>query len=224
MYLNEINKESSIQISVGIGLQVLEFNTKVCEVLENGVFAEPIMKEEKMLGFGTKGLVIQIFAVNQADSKVYQFNHVQIRNVKTSEGNLFHEITCKSEGRPVNRRNACRVWLGLDGEMQVGLGKKSYNVLIKDISVNGIAFVCRSDVAVDLGSVVRLTFFDDTTKTKFNIGSIVVRSEQLEQYKVMYGCKLNQESTAISKYVNDKQREKLRATRSLHAIPLEKKK
>ena len=45
----------------------------------------------------------------------------------------------------------------------------------------------------------------------------------MENYRIMYGCKLNQESSAISKYINEKQREKLRATRTINAIPLDKK-
>ena len=223
MYLNEIENESVIQISVGIGMQVLEFSTKVMEIKEQSIYAEPIMRDDKIVGFSTKGLIINICVVNKSDMKAYQFNNVAIKNIKTPDGNLFHEIFAKMPGKIVNRRNACRVWLGIDGIAQIGLNKKTYEVIIKDISVSGIAFICREDVVASPGMVVHLSFTDENTKTKFNIGAIIVRSEEMENYRIMYGCKLNQESNAISKYVNEKQREKLRATRTINAIPLDKK-
>ncbi len=224
MYLFEVENESTIQISVGIGIQVLEFNTKVLEIKEQSIYAEPIMRDDKILGFSTKGLVINICVVNLADMKAYQFNNVTIRNIKTPDGNLYHEITAKMPGIIVNRRNACRVWLGFEGIAQIGLNKKTYDVIIKDLSVSGIAFICKEEISVSPGTVVHLSFADDVTKTKFSLGAIIVRSEDMDNYRIMYGCKLNQESSAISKYVNDKQREKLRATRTVNAIPLDKNK
>lgn len=223
MYLNEVENESTIQISVGIGMQVLEFNTKIMAIKDQSIYAEPIMRDDKIVGFSTKGLIINICVVNKSDMKAYQFNNVIIKNIKTREGKLFHEIFAKMPGRLVNRRNACRVWIGLDGIAQIGLNKKTYPVIIKDISVSGIAFICKEEVAASSGMVVHLSFTDDSTQTKFSIGAIIVRSEAMENYRIMYGCKLNQESSAISKYVNEKQREKLRATRTINTIPLDNK-
>lgn len=226
MYLYEVDKESKIQILVGIGMQVLEFDSKVMDIVQGGILAEPVMKDDKILGFRTKGLVIRLLVVNQTDQKVYEFNNVSIQNIKTAQEELFHRITGRFPGKAVNRRNGCRVWLGLDGVAQIGMNKTAYDVVIRDISINGIAFVCQESIQVEMGTVVHLTFFDDVTETRFSIGAIVVRREEAEQYKVIYGCKLNQESAAISKYVNEKQREKLRATRTVGGgtIPLEKRK
>lgn len=223
MYLYEIDKESAIQISVGIGFQTLEFDTKISEIGEQCVYADPIIREDKMVGFSTKGLVLRVFAVNQSDLRVYQFNNVKIRNIKTAEDKTYHEITCLTPGKIVNRRAACRVWLGFDAVAQIGLNKKTYNVIVKDISVTGISFICTEDVKVEPDMVVHLTFEDEVSKIRFSIGAIVVRSEEADHRKTIYGCRMNQESSAISKYVNEKQREKLRATRTVNAIPLDKK-
>lgn len=224
MYLYEIAKDSNIQISVGIGFQTLEFDTKILEIGEQCIYAEPIIREDKMVGFSTKGLVLRVFAVNQDDLRVYQFNNVKIRNIKMPDEKMYHEITCALPGKIVNRRAACRVWLGFDGIAQIGLNKRTYDVIIKDISVTGISFICGGDVKVEPDMVVHLTFEDESSKVRFSIGAIVVRSEEADSRKIVYGCRLNQESSAISKYVNEKQREKLRATRTVNAIPPSRKK
>ena len=225
MYLQEVEKESNIQVIVGIGSQVLEFQTKVAEVIENGIYAEPLYQDKKLLGFRSKGLVVKIQIANLADQKVYEWINVDIVNVKTPEGNIYHRIVSKQPGKQVNRRNGCRVWVGLDGTAQIGTNKAVHDVIIKDISVNGISFVCGKDVEAELGTIVHLVFYDDATRSSFRLGAIIVRSEDVDRHKVMYGCRLNQESSAISKYVNEKQREKLRATRTvgMGTVPLEKR-
>jgi len=215
MFINEMAKDSSIQMFVGIGVQVLEFETKVAEPIDKDLLAEPIMRDDKILGFGTKGLVIRLQIANAADQKVYEFNNVQVVNVKKEDGSIFHRIACKTPGRPVNRRGACRVWLGIDGLAQIGLSRVTQDVMIKDISISGISFVCSKSIEIDMGSVVHLTFLDREAQAKFNLGAIVVRTEEVDDSSVMYGCRLNSESAAISKYVADKQREKLRASRTV---------
>ena len=185
---------------------------KACKIKALGVSqtpnVEPIMREGKMVGFSTKGLVLRIFAVNQSDSKFYQFINVKIRNVKMQDDRAYHEITCMSPGKVVNRRSACRVWLGFDAVAQIGLNKKTYDVIVKDISVTGISFICNDDVKVEPEMVVHLTFEDEVSKVRFSIGAIVVRSEETDRQRIIYGCRMNSESSAISKYINEKQREK----------------
>ncbi len=223
MYIYELEKGTKIQITVGVGMQILEFETTIAAVGEQCVYAEPIIREEKMLGFSTKGLVLRVYAVSGEESRVHQFNDVVIRNVRTLENQVYHEITCKTQGKIVNRRKACRVWLGFDGVAQIGTNRQAYEVVVKDISVTGISFICPKEVELEPDMVVHITFEDEVTRVRFNIGAIVVRSEKTDRQRVIYGCRLNHESQAISKYVNEKQREKLRATRSSKAIPLDKR-
>ena len=215
MRLNEIKQDASVTISVGIGLQVLEFNTVAKEVYDDRVFCEPITQNDKMVGFSTKGLVLSMIVADAEEGKAYKFANVKIRNIKTQKGELFHEVSCKTDGKLINRRGACRVWLGEDGVAVVGLGGKPFDVTIKDISISGIAFICSKDQDIPDGSIVHLTFFDEPTNSKFSLGALIVRSEEMEKNRMMYGCRLNQESPAIAKFVNEKQREKLRASRQL---------
>ena len=223
MYLHEVEIGSKITILVGIGSQTLSFDTVVEEPAENGILSEPVYRDDKLVGFRTKGLVIRLHVANASDQKVYEFINVEILNVKTADEKIHHKMICKTEGRQINRRTAVRVWLGLDGIAQIGLNHQAYEVMVKDISVSGISFIFHKDMDVEPGTISHITFHDTDARVKFSLSAIIVRKAVMEDGKVLYGCKLNQESPAIVKYVNDKQREKLKASRTVGTkIPLKK--
>lgn len=223
MFLQELDVESKITILVRIGSQTLAFDTQIEDVLEDGILAEPIYRNDKLVGFKTKGLIITLQICNKSDDKVYEFTNADILNVKTKDGKVHHKISCKSEGRQINRRTAVRVWLGMEGVAQLGINKTAYNVIVKDISVSGISFISHKNMNVGAGTMAHITFHDAEAKVKFSLGSIIVRVADMEDGRVLYGCRLNQESPAIAKYVADKQREKLKASRNVGTtIPLER--
>lgn len=224
MLLQEIDVGSKATILVRIGSQTLTFDTPVQEPAEDGVLTEPIYRNDKLIGFKTKGLIITVQICNLSDERVYEFNNVEILNVKTKDGEIHHKIICKNPGKQINRRTAVRVWLGIEGVARVGTNRTAYNVIVKDISVSGISFILHKDMGIEPGEMAHITFNDVDARTKFSLSAIIVRTAEMEDGRVLYGCRLNQESPAISKYVTDKQREKLKASRTVGTtVPLEKK-
>ncbi len=224
MLLQEIDVGSKATILVRIGSQTLAFDTIVQEPAEDGVLTEPIYRNDKLIGFKTKGLIITVQICNISDEKVYEFNNVEILNVKTKDGEIHHKMIARNPGKQINRRTAVRVWLGIDGVARVGVNRTAYNVIVKDISVSGISFILHKDMGIDPGEMAHITFNDTDARTKFSLSAIIVRTAEMEDGRVLYGCRLNQESPAIAKYVTDKQREKLKASRTVGTtIPLEKK-
>lgn len=224
MLLQEVDVGSRVTILVGIGSQTLTFDTTVEEPAVDGILTEPVYRDEKLVGFRTKGLVIRIQVTNASDQKVYEFANVDILNVKTEDEKIHHKMVCKLPGKQINRRTAVRVWLGLEGVAMIGTNRVAYEVIVKDISVSGISFVFHKDMNVEPGTMAHITFHDTEKRMKFSLSAIIVRTAQLDDNKVLYGCRLNQESPAIAKYVNDKQREKLKGSRNVGTtIPLEAK-
>lgn len=215
MRIDQVKAQVSVTIVAQLGKNVIELSSKVAKVYASCVYIEPIKQDDKMLGFGGKGLKVSMIIANPKEGKAYRFSNIKIRNVKTSEGELFHEVTCPTEAKLVNRRGACRVWLGEAGTVSVGLAGKPINVVVKDISVSGIAFICDKDADVHNDDIVRVSFTDSTANTKFTLGAVIVRSEELARSQKLYGCKLKQESNTITKFVNEKQREKLKASRQI---------
>lgn len=225
MLLEELDVGSRVTILVGIGSQTLSFDSVLEEPSENGILTTPVYRNEKLVGFRTKGLIIRLQITNASDQKVYEFTNVEILNVKTQDEKIHHKMICKMPGKQINRRTAVRVWIGKDGIAQIGANRVAYDVMVKDISVSGISFVFHKDLDVEPGTMAHITFNDTETRTKFSLSAIVVRKAQLEENKILYGCRLNQESPAIAKYVNDKQREKLKGSRTVGTnIPMENKK
>lgn len=224
MLLEELDAGSKITILVGIGSQTLSFDSILEEPSENGVLTTPVYRNDKLVGFRTKGLVIRIQVTNASDQKVYEFTNVEILNVKTQDEQIHHKMICKAPGKQINRRTAVRVWLGKEGIAQIGTNRAAYEVIIKDISVSGISFIFHKDLNVEPGTIAHITFNDTEARTKFSLSAIIVRKAELDEGKILYGCRLNQESPAIAKYVNDKQREKLKGSRTVGTtVPLEAK-
>jgi hypothetical protein len=160
---------------------------------------------------------------NASDQKVYEFADVEILNVKTQDEQIHHKMICKTPGKQINRRSAVRVWLGFDGIAMIGAQKAPYEVTVKDISISGISFILHKDMGIEAGEMAHITFNDVDARTKFSLSAIIVRTTEMEDGRVLYGCRLNQESQAIAKYIADKQREKLKASRNVGTtIPLEK--
>lgn len=215
MRLNELKPGTTAQIMVDIAGHTLEFSTVIEQVYDDCIYADPIMQDDKVVGFSTKGLILSLIVTDQESERAFLFQPVRIRTIKTEREEIFHEIRCDLDARPINRRGACRVWLGQEGMASYGLGNPSFAVTVKDISVSGIAFYCDKDIEIPDGSVVHVNFIDEPTGTVFSLTAIIVRSMEMERARVMYGCKLNQESNMIAKFVNDKQREKLKAARQV---------
>ncbi len=214
MYLNELKQGTGAQLIVKIGAQTLEFYTTVSEVFDNCIYVEPITQDDKVIGFSTPGLILDFIITDSESERAFQFSNVKIRTIKNpKDDKIYQEVTAPSEGKPINRRGACRVWLGEEGHASYGLGNPSFPVTVKDISVSGIAFICDKDHDIPDGSIVHINFVDDPTGTTFSLAAIIVRSMEMERSRIMYGCKLNQESNTIAKFVNDKQREKLKSSR-----------
>lgn len=223
MFLQEIDVGSKVTILVRIGSQTLAFDTIVQEPSDDGILTEPVYRNDKLIGFKTKGLIITVQICNASDEKVYEFNNVEILNVRTKDGEIHHKMLCRNPGKQINRRAAVRVWLGIEGVARIGVNRTAYNVIVKDISLSGISFILHKDMGIDAGEMVHITFNDVDARTKFSLSAIIVRIAEMEDGRVMYGCRLNQESPAIAKYVTDKQREKLKASRNVGTtIPLEK--
>ena len=224
MLLEELDVGSKITILVGIGSQTLSFDSILEEPSDNGVLTTPVYRNDKLVGFRTKGLVIRLQITNASDQKVYEFTNVEILNVKTKDEQIHHKMICKTPGKQINRRTAVRVWLGKEGIAQIGTNRVAYEVVVKDISVSGISFIFHKDLNVEPGTIAHITFNDTEARTKFSLSAIIVRTAEVDEGKILYGCRLNQESPAIAKYVNDKQREKLKGSRTVGTtVPLEVK-
>jgi hypothetical protein len=103
------------------------------------------------------------------------------------------------------------LFLGLGAVVQIGSNKKAVNVILKDISENGFSFVEIEDIDAE-NLPVRLVFND--MKTGISLIGNIVRKVTVGEKKIIYGCTLTSCNIDVARYINEKQRQFLAASRS----------
>ena len=216
MLISDMKAGMAVQIVAARGVRTMEFSSNVIETEQNTVKIDPIYQDDKLIGFDNPGIVLSMYVVSPEDNRVYVYMGVTIKSYRITDGTVYQVVECRSnEGRVTNRRGAHRVWLGMTGSLMIGDSKHEHRVTIKDISATGIAFVCNDITEVTMGLPVTLSFTDEENRKSFRLMATVVRSDNSEYRRVIYGCKFKEESNIISKYVNEKQRQNLKATRTI---------
>lgn len=216
MLISEMTAGMAVQIVAARGVRSMEFATNVIDFDGRNVKIDPIYQGNKLVGFDNPGIILSMYVVSPADNRVYVYTGVTIKSYRVSDGTVYQVVECRSEeGRVTNRRGAHRVWIGVTGSLMMGESKHEYRVTIKDISATGIAFVCDENIEVNMGMPITLSFTDEENRKNFRLMATVVRSDNSEYKRVIYGCKFKEESNILSKYVNEKQRQNLKATRTI---------
>lgn len=233
MYISELCGGEAIKLEVTMNGTRVEFVTTVVAVEDKKqvkalegiaqkfpyVVVEAITKGGKVLGFPPRGASYKVTSVDKKTKKPFEWQNVLVKQVALANGNKYHMLISDQNVKEINRRERYRLWLGCDGLLQMGISKNAASVIIKDISATGIAFILENKSTLDekmipkKSSMVSLSFSDGETNTKFHVTAVVVRVEETENGRLLYGCKLTQESGAIAKFVNDKQRERNRLNR-----------
>lgn len=185
-----------------------EYETKIIKTKKSQgiIIAEIVVSKGKEVHY-TDPKTKHMVTVN-AGSKVYVYRDVKIMDIKTLRQPYKFAISIRSMGdvTAVNRRNFYRVYLGADGTLQAGINKRSAEVVVKDISANGLGVICTKKLQFPIGMKVLVTFMDDLTSEKYEIECVIVRCVQNDAYSYLYGCQLPEINDAMQKIVALKQR------------------
>lgn len=216
MLLSELQPGATIQVEAARGVRTKAFDTTVIEVEGTVIKVEPIYQDDKLVGFDAGGIVVTAYVPSAEDGKVFSYNCVSVKSLKGPDGKVYQEITCQTEeGKVANRRGACRIWVGTEGEVKIGDDNSRHKIVVKDISSTGIAIVCDDTLDVSMGVPITVTFKDEKSKQEFRLTAAVVRHEDADHRRIVYGCKFGQENDTVLKYVYAKQRANLKATRTI---------
>ena len=216
MLVSDITQGKAVQIVAARGVRTMEFSTNAIEPDGLVLKIEPIYLDNKLVGFDNESIILSMYVVSDEDNRVYVYTGIKIRSYKVSDGTVYQTVECRNaEGRVTNRRGAHRVWIGVTGSLMVGDSRHERTVTIKDISATGIAFTCDDMTDVTMGMPITLSFTDEENHKSFRLMATVVRSDNSGYKRMIYGCKIKEESNIISQYVNEKQRQNLKATRTI---------
>lgn len=205
MQIKDLPVGAEIELEVKYNGQCINFNSQVVDVIDNSVLINPIIVDDKTLGFTDSNQVNFIYIF---EDKVYVWNHIDVILVNYN-GHMYHKAELLGDGVPYNRRNSYRMYIGEDMPLHINTSRGSsiINVLVKDVSETGVAFITEEDLSI--GRVFRLKLKDNNRL--INLSGVIVRREYLEHLgSFLYGCKFNEYNAVLGGYIARKQIEVLK--------------
>lgn len=205
MQINEIQIGASIEIEVKYNGRNVSFRSQVVGMKDTSIIVNAITVDDQTLGF-TKNCQVNFLCV--MEGKVYSWENVDVKLIKY-EGNLYHKIELSGDGVPYNRRNSFRMYIGEDMPLYINTssGSSSINVLVKDISETGVAFITKDDLSINRTFRLKLK----NNNRIITLSGIIIRKEYLENLQsFLYGCKFNENNAILGKYIAQRQIELLR--------------
>ena len=128
-------------------------------------------------------------------------------SVVKTKGRVLYKVIASGAGFEVNRREAFRLFVGLEGIARVGTNRRAMDVILKDLSDTGFAFVVDHEIEDATGLSVRLVFKD--FDRNYDLTGFIVRLVKVEEEKYVYGCRMTMRNQLINHYISMKQRQML---------------
>lgn len=211
--LSEMANGLKVHLTVSSGLEQLEFETSVVEAGEGHIIVEPVKHNDKILNFSNKEVIKNIIVDSQPLPEKYINVDVEITMY---ENKKHHIILSDKEGIPINRRNEFRVYIGSYVTAQIANVNQSVEAILKDVSIGGFSLVIRKE-GVDgvvgwTGQVIKAVYYHGNNKNRIPMVFIgqVVREEDVDEERVIVGCRSLRQPFGIEKFIADRQREELR--------------
>lgn len=215
MKLSDLPIDQALTIIVMMGEQKMEFPSSIeaTNPRKKLSFLAPIMKDGRILNFNGKGIQTSIL-VQLPDSKPMIFRNIILNTMKRDDGTFCYGVQCAEEGIEINRRGAFRCSIGVRSMMRIGLAKTTYDIIVRDVSLTGFSFVfCSLEDSTDVGKGIHLVLNDYLEETcedfSFQLYGNVVRVEEVENGKTIYGCKLAEPVRGLDTYIAKKERARM---------------
>lgn len=223
MKIWNIEPKSNIILKITVNGQFVDLPTIAVKQDSDGIICEAIRVNGKVVSLKGEGVTIELMYIRSDNSPIV-WKGVACDYV-TMDTKVYYKIMSDFEGAEKNRREAFRLYLGCKGVAQVGINKKALDVVVKDISDNGFAFIAGNinaesdeehdgqdatpdatsqEASSSVGKPVRLVFTDD--EIQFALMGIVVRVLKVDESNYLYGCRLSIMNNRLSKYITEKQR------------------
>lgn len=217
MRIEELTPGLSITFLVTINKEFLSFETKVQEVYprKHLVLAEAIYYNDKIVSFRGKNIIVDLL-VKRGDEKPQLFKNVTVTTMRKPDNTLCYNLATIAESKPYNRRQHFRCYVGLPTVVQFGANHSAQDAIIRDISLSGFSVTCSKDMEILPNQIVHTLFNDyiDELDEKFSLHlyGLIVRTHELENGKIVYGCRLNNHVSGLDNYIAKKERIRLRKT------------
>lgn len=215
MHIEELKPGQELTLFVSVNNNSLVFTSKVQEInpRRHMIFADAVLQNEKPISFRGKGVVLNVLAAT-GDDKPHLFKNVSNTLLRRSDGTLCYSLTTIAESVAYNRRQNFRCYVGIETSIQVGTNRAAHEAIIRDVSSNGFAVVCDSNVKFPSGSLIHVILNDKIEEFgeqyNFHLYGLVARIQELENGRTVYGCRLNNHVAGLDSYLMKKERNRLK--------------
>lgn len=178
--------------------------TAVEKILENHVLMTPIKLNNKVVGFPPDCNINLLYI---EENHVFCWKHVVIKTVR-HEKKIYHCAELIADAEILNRRGAYRVYIG-EPMILIAFsaqGAKSHQVIVKDISETGMAFLSSEEFTI--GRTVRLRL-SVKKGTVLQLSAQIIRIQNYEnRTEQLYGCKFLEKNNLLIGYLMHLQQER----------------
>ena len=218
MFIEELTAGQEITLTANIGQEQLTFETTVLESLDRKhmILVAPVYKNDKVITFRAKGLIVNLLA-SPPDSSPILFKNVTINLMKQSDNSLVYSVSSQAEGKANNRRESFRCHVGIATAVQCGSNRRAHDAIIKDVSASGFSVTLNhdeEDTHFHENQVLHIVLNDYLEEIaenfNFQMYGIIVRVQELENGRTVYGCRLNNKVPGLETYIFKKERIRLR--------------
>lgn len=215
MRIEELATGTPITFLVNMNGKTLSFDSSVQAAYPQRqiVLAEAVYRDGKAVSLEGDGVVIDVLVASD-DDKPLLFRKVGVKTLKKADNTYCYALACRAEGKPYNRRQNFRCFIGLDTSIQLAPGGTHYNAVIRDVSLTGFSIACDQNLGIQLHQTIHASLRDRIDELyenySFELHGTVVRVEALENGKFIYGCRLNQLMAGLESYIMKKERMNLR--------------
>jgi hypothetical protein len=196
MELFEVPSESKITITLKQFGQERVFKTRAITSYNNALLVEPIYFAGLPLAVTSSAELRVESAVN---GSVHFFHANSITQVN-NWGGIYHLIDGVPSQRPGVQRRGERFKLEMLGKAAVGLGNY-YNVLIHDISFQGISFMLGAGMTCKVGDKVHIRFTPKDALNEIKIDAVVKRLFKTGGDFMAAGCMIEGYNSAVAGYI-----------------------
>lgn len=209
MKLSELENESEVRLNMLIDSQHFDFDTVIQHKNRRNVFLKPIRKGEKLLNVQRDNIIIDIMYL-RPEGKPILWRNIKLECVRYKQ-EIYYCAKADEEGEEYNRRGDFRLYVGEQFPAMNGTERRAHHVILKDMSSSGFAFISEYELK-DVGhALIRIKYIGELKEKVCEIALLgrIVRTMELEDGRILYGCALVKKNDAIGHYIYRKQMEQL---------------
>ena len=215
MRIEELTPELPVAFLVNINGNLLSFDSQIDEVYpkKHLVLAKAVYFNGKIVSFRGKNIIVDLLATFD-NEKPQLFKNITVTTMKKPDNSLCYNLTTFAESKPYNRRENFRCYVGLPSVIQFGPNKSPYDTILRDVSATGFSVTCDDYMEISPNQVVHVLLHDYIEELNehfsFHLYGLIVRSQELENGNIIYGCRLNNRVIGLDNYIMKKERIRLK--------------